>query len=134
MFYMASGIHSLVFLSQVSIAEAEDSAVLLLPCSKMKGVQEKVPVEEVMVSEAVELCRQDMYGTQNIMSLLALWVPTCIRGDKLLSVHVSMYQTLDRPFKHHELKRQKYHTSVKKKITALPKSAWYLPWVCVLQR
>lgn len=41
MFYMASDIHSLVFFSQVVIAEAEYSAELLLPCPKLKGDQKR---------------------------------------------------------------------------------------------
>jgi len=58
MFYRASGIYSLVFLSCVIIAEVEHSAELSLPCPKLKGIQKKVPVEEVTMSEVVELCRQ----------------------------------------------------------------------------
>lgn len=58
----------------------------------------------------------------------------CLCLDKLLSFHVFMYQTLVWPFKHHKLNRQKYHKNLKKKITALPKSVWYLPWGCVLQQ
>lgn len=134
MFYRANGIRSLVLLPQVIAAEAEHSAELLFSCPKLKGIQKKVLVEEVMATEAVELCRQDMSGTQSIIPLLALWVPTCICLDKLLSFCVSVYRTPDWPFKHHKINRQKYHTSLKKKITALPKSVWYLPWVCVLQQ
>lgn len=120
--------------SLLRLSLLKHSAELLLPCPKRKVVQKKVSVEEVKVTEAAELCRKHVSGTESTISLLALWVPTCMHSDKLLSFRVSMRQSLDWPFKHHKLNRQKYHTSLKKKITALPKSVWYLLWVCVLQQ
>lgn len=81
---------------------------------------------------ALELCRSDLSGTWSIIiSLTALWVSTCLHLNKLLSFcHVSVHWNLDWPCKHQKLNRQ----SSKKKITALPKCVWYLPWVCVLQQ
>lgn len=66
-----------MFASQVIIAEAEHSAELSLPCPKLKDVQEKAPVEEVMVTEAVEPHTQEMTGTPSTICLLALRVPAC---------------------------------------------------------
>lgn len=86
-----------------------------------------------MVSETAELFRQDVSGTQSIMSLLALWMLTCTCLVELLGYRVSMYQTLDWTFKCRKLNTKKYLTSLKKKITAFPKNVWCLPWVRVLQ-
>lgn len=57
LFYEASGTRSLVFLSQVIPDEAEKSIKLLIP-SKLKGCPEKkVPMEKIMMTEALEHCR-----------------------------------------------------------------------------
>lgn len=44
------------------------------------------------------------------------------------------YWTLGWPFHHHKINSKKCHARLKKKITALPKSVWCLPWVHVLQQ
>lgn len=54
LFYRASGTHSFVFLSQAIPAEAENLTELLLPSWKVSRI--KVLMEEIMVTEALELC------------------------------------------------------------------------------
>lgn len=98
-----------------------------------KVTRKEVPVEDLTVSETAELFRHDVSGTQSIMSVLALWMLTCICLVELLDYRVSMYQTLDWTFKCRRLNTKKYLTSLKKKITTFPKNVWCLPWVRVLQ-